>query len=334
MSASSTIVMTGASSGFGRHAARRVLRDRPEAHLVILARGDRGTALADELRSESGSHEVTVLPGDLASLDSIRAAAGRLGQLLDDGALAPLKGIVGNGGLTSIDRTRTSADGFELTFAVNVLANVSLINQLAPRLTDPSRIVLTTSGSHAGDFVHNRLWGLADPRWDTVTALAEPGGGPEDPTSAKAGSRAYATSKLAVLYLVHDLARRLPAGSTAHAFNPDFVTGTGLVRDAGPGIRLGLRAITPLLRATGLGISPERAGQMLAATIVGAPPGPSGSYVVRSKLAQPSAASRDPKRERDLWDEASRLTSSSWEAPGAAPPRAPWSRAWPGRARR
>lgn len=44
-----TIVMTGASRGIGHVAARHILRESPDAHLVVVARGSSGARLAAEL---------------------------------------------------------------------------------------------------------------------------------------------------------------------------------------------------------------------------------------------------------------------------------------------
>jgi len=85
---------------------------------------------------------------------------------------------------------------------------------------------------HFGDFKHNA--GLVPaPRWEDPERLAAPG---TDSASEKTctGRRGYATSKLAVVYLTHALARRLPWGVSVFSFNPSLVPSTGLARDAGP----------------------------------------------------------------------------------------------------
>ena len=158
-------------------------------------------------RRRSGNPAVSAVELDLASLESIREGVAGLGADLDAGNLPPLGGVVANAGLQMTSTSARTADGIEMTFGVNVVANVALLAPLLPRLTAPGRIVITASDVHFGDFKHTG--GLVPaPRWDEPQQLAQPGSGP-DAEKASAGRRAYATSKLADIYLVHALARRL-----------------------------------------------------------------------------------------------------------------------------
>lgn len=147
--------------------------------------------------------------------------------------------------------THASADGVELTFAVNVLANYLLVRLLWDKLTAPARIVLTGSGTHFGDPRHNRL--VPGPRWEDPRALATPRRD-DAARTVTAGRTAYSTSKLAVIYLTHELAWRLPAGTDVYTFDPGFVPDSGLVRDASPAVRFLARTLlrgligTPLTR--------------------------------------------------------------------------------------
>jgi len=68
--------------------------------------------------------------------------------------LPPLAGFVGNAGVQFSQSTRSTVDEIEETF-VNVLASYMLMNQLREYFRPPARIVLTTSGTHFGDFSHN-----------------------------------------------------------------------------------------------------------------------------------------------------------------------------------
>jgi NAD(P)-dependent dehydrogenase (short-subunit alcohol dehydrogenase family) len=299
-----TYLMTGASRGIGRHAAVRLLTDDPAAHLIVTARAGDGPALAGTLRAESGNPHVTAVAADLGSLAAIRAAAAEVGQLLDSGRVPPLAGLLGNAGLQRPDARTASVDGIELTFAVNVLANHLLVRLLADRLRPAARIVLTTSDTHFGDLRHN-LGLVPAPVWRHPLELARPGTGPR-PGTVAGGRTAYSTSKLGVIYLVHELARRLPA-TDVYAWNPGFVPATGLARDAGAGARFAMRRVLPLLTLTPLSVDARTAGRMLAATVTGPPPAPSGSYLDREAPQRSSAESYDPAREHELWAAADRL---------------------------
>jgi NAD(P)-dependent dehydrogenase (short-subunit alcohol dehydrogenase family) len=283
-----TLLMTGASRGLGRSAAEKILRERPDVHLVVTARGG---ALADELSETTGNPNVTALTCDLASMTSIRAVAGKLAEL------PPLHGFVGNAGLQMTSRVHATEDGFEPTFAVNVLANYLLLRLLRTRFTTPARIVLVGSDTHFGDFKHT-LGMVPAPRWEPVADLARPR--PEERT-ANDGRLAYSTSKLAVIHLVHALARRLPDGVDVYTFNPGYVPGTGLVRDAGPVVRFASRTLMRALAATPLAMSPAAAGGLLADAVIGPRPAESGAYIDRREVTPSSPASYDHDREEDLW---------------------------------
>jgi NAD(P)-dependent dehydrogenase (short-subunit alcohol dehydrogenase family) len=300
-----TIVMTGATRGLGRVAALKLLRAAPGLHLIVVARSG-GEALAGELREQSGNRNVSSAMADLASLDSIRVAAAGLVSDFASEALPPLVGFVGNAGLQLTTATQATVDGIELTFAVNVLANHALIDALRDQFSAPARIVLTTSDTHFGDFTHN-LGMVPGPRWDEPIQLATPGAAKRAERTA-AGRTAYSTSKLAVIYLVHALARRLPPGIDAFAFNPGLVPGTGLVREANPLSRFAFRRLLPALTLTPFARSLEGAGADLAAAALAPPRGETGSYINGTRVERSSPESYDVEREETLWHELERLT--------------------------
>lgn len=303
-----TYLMTGASRGIGRHAAVRLLADDPAAHLLVTARAGNGTALARALRDESGNPHVTPVTADLGSLAAVRAAAAEVDGLLATGHVPPLAGLLGNAGLQRSDATTASADGIELTFAVNVLANHLLVRLLADRLAPGARVVLTASDTHFGDLRHN-LGLVPGPVWRHPLELARPGTGPR-PGTVAGGRTAYSTSKLAVIHLVHALARRMP-GTDVYAWNPGFVPATGLAREAGAVPRFAMRWVLPLLTLTPLAVGARTAGRMLAATVTGPRPAPSGSYLDRETPQRSSAESYDPAREDELWAAADKLCGLS-----------------------
>jgi NAD(P)-dependent dehydrogenase (short-subunit alcohol dehydrogenase family) len=246
MSATRTIVMSGATGGIGIVAGKRLLREAPDIHLVVLARTD-ADAAAEEVRHVSGSSNVTGVVADLACLDSIREAASTLRSHFDRHELPQLSGFVGNAGLQMLNASTETVDHLEATFAVNVLANYVLIDELADQFAPGARVVLTASDTHFGDFAHN-LGMVPGPRWKDPRILATASTEPKA-DNARAGRTAYATSKLAVIYLVHELARRRP-DLEVFSFNPGLVPGTGLAREAGPVARFAFRFLMPALALT------------------------------------------------------------------------------------
>ena len=156
-------------------------------------------------------------------------------------------------------------------------------------------IVITGSDAHFGYLRHN-LGIVPAPRWNSTDQLAHP--------NDQKGRGAYATSKLAVLYLVHELARRLPEGLDVYTFNPAFTPGTGPAREDRIGNVL-FQRVFPLFPAVN---TVGAADAQLAAVVAGPRPGPSGSYLNKWTVEPSSAESYDEEREAELWRAAERLT--------------------------
>jgi NAD(P)-dependent dehydrogenase (short-subunit alcohol dehydrogenase family) len=303
MAATHTLLMTGASRGIGRIAVTNILAGDPTVHLVVVARGDSGPALARELAQDTSS--VSSVSADLGSMSSIRAAASEIAAGLERGELPPLRGFVGNAGIQYTNALTEAADGYEATFTVNVLANHLFIRTLEKHLAPGSRITITVSDTHFGDFRHN-MGMVPGPVWDAPAKLARTAAF-DRPATTAAGRTAYSTSKLAAIYHVHELARRLD-GIDVVSFNPGFVPGTGLARNADPVSRFMMGRLLPLLSLTPMATSPKDAGRDLADVVLGRTKAPTGSYVDRTKVARSSDESYDPGREAELWETIEKLT--------------------------
>ncbi|KMS91408.1 SDR family NAD(P)-dependent oxidoreductase [Prauserella rugosa] len=296
-----TVVLTGVSRGFGREAAKTLIARRPQDRYVVLARGD-AAGTAEALAPAVGTGRVLGVACDLGSLADVDRAAGVITSGLDNGELPPLGGFLGNAGVVFMRTDTATADGYETTFAVNVLAHQLLVRRLMERFTAPAWVVLTTSDSHFGQFRYT-LGATPPPRWDAPARLARPReGGPRE------AGRAYATSKLGTIYLAHALARRLPPEVAVHAYNPALVAGTDFFRAAPPPLRAMAKGFFRLQSALGRGMTPQQAGLRLAETILAGPPGPSGSYIDRGRVVPSSPESYDEAREEELWREATRLS--------------------------
>ncbi|MGW4235494.1 SDR family NAD(P)-dependent oxidoreductase [Streptomyces sp. NPDC004749] len=300
-----TTVTTGASRGIGRVAAEQILCRSSDVHLLVVARASRGAQLAAELAT--GGRTVSHIPADLGSLNSVRQAATEIRDRLDRGALPPLRGFVGNAGIQYTNALTEGPDGLEATFTVNVLANHVFVRLLQDRFAAPARIVITVSDTHFGDFKHN-MGMVPGPASKSPEVLARTGAFPKPGTTA-AGRTAYSTSKLAAIYLVHEYARRLPTWIGVVAYNPGFVPGTGLARNADPVSRFAMRRIMPMTALTPFATSRNAAGRHLADVALGTTQAPTGSYVDRSRVARSSDESYDPQRENELWEAAERITT-------------------------
>lgn len=303
--ANRTVVMTGASGGIGHQAAKHLLAEAPDVALVLLARS-KADDLAEGLTQQTGNSNVRALTADLSSVSSIRAATAAVRADLERRALPPLTGLIGDAGV-QLTRATDTSDGHEMTFAVNILANYVLVKEFMDSFADPARVVLTTSDTHFGDFKHTMGF-VPAPIWREPRALATPGTA-KDAGSSAAGRTAYSTSKLGLIYLTHEFARRLPSNVTIYSFNPGLVPGTGLVRDAGGLSDFMFRHIMPAMTIFPFARSIKTSGNALAEAFLRPAFAPSGSYLNGTNPERSSDESYDEAREAALWDELTRLAA-------------------------
>lgn len=303
-SSSPTVVVTGPTRGLGLEACRAVAERAPRAHLVLLGRaGPAMDSVATELRSRVRS--VHVVAVDFAELAQVVRAANAVGDLVDRGEIGTIDGLVLNAGIQTVDRLHRTADGLELTFGVNVVAPFLLVRESEARLAPGASVVLVGSGTHFTDR-STRL--VAHPRWEDPADLAQVGLGP-DPGSAVAGQRAYATSKLAVNHLCHELERRAGERWRANVHDPGLMPGTGLARDMNAFRRFMWHRVMPHLPIPGTS-TPQQSGAVLAEMALGTRFGDlRAGYVDVDQVRRASDESYDAAREARLWEVLESLTS-------------------------
>jgi NAD(P)-dependent dehydrogenase (short-subunit alcohol dehydrogenase family) len=203
-----TALVTGSTDGVGRVVAKRLGEGgwRVLVHGRDRARGERVVA---EIKNAGGSAEF--LAADLSALAEVRRLAGAAQQTTKRLDLLINNAGIGGGG--SRGTRQTSADGYELRFAVNYLAGFLLTHLLLPliRKSAPARIVNVSSlGQQAIDFTDVML------------------------THGYSGSRAYCQSKLAQIMFTVDLAHELEGtGVTVNALHPATYMNTTMVRQSG-----------------------------------------------------------------------------------------------------
>ncbi|OZM71222.1 short-chain dehydrogenase [Amycolatopsis antarctica] len=295
--ANRTLIMTGATRGIGLEAAREILRRSPDTHLVVLGRSSSAAEILPSLRGISP--HVSSADVDLSSRASVAAAGAKMEDLLDSGELPPLRGLVFNAGVHLSNALTTTVDGYERTFAVNVMSTHQLLRQLHPHLQAPARIVVTVSDAHFGDLRHTGGT-MPAPRW-TIPEISRPGAFDRS-ENVRAGRRAYVTSKLGGIHLVHEWARRLPDRIDIVSYNPSLVIGTGLARQTGGAFPFLMSKVVPLLSVTPLVDTPVPAGKKLADAILGVTTAATGAYIHKTKVAASSTESYDTHRERILWN--------------------------------
>lgn len=290
----STVLITGANRGIGRHCAAKLLREG-NVHVVLAGRDLLATErAAKELVANHGG-KATALELDLGSLASIRGFAAQWPQSVP---AQPLRGLICNAGVQNYGPLRRTVDGFEETFGVNHLGHFLLANLMLPYMAEPARIAVVSSGTHNRYRPEGRF---TPPRWQPPRELALP----QQDSDLPSGIRRYTTSKLANLLFARELARRLQLAGraiTVNAFDPGYVPGTGLTR-AWPAWLIRVLTSPMLMRASGIRMSTmEEAGAALAWLITG----PSlsamtGRYYEGFREAEPSPEAQMADRSAELW---------------------------------
>ena len=201
------VLITGATDGLGRALAERLAGDGEQ--LLLHGRdADRLARVADELAAAYEGGAPRTLLADLANLAEVRRLAAEVRRATDRLDVLVSNAGIGSGEPDGRDR-RTSADGYELRFAVNFLAGFLLTLELLPllRASAPARVVNVASlGQYPLDFDDLMLERGYD------------------------GSRAYAQSKLAQIMAGFELATRVPASEvTVNSLHPATYMPTKMV---------------------------------------------------------------------------------------------------------
>ena len=223
-----TVFITGGHTGLGFEAASQLAAEK--VNLVLAGRDSAKIGkVASDLRTRYGVNVSTVML-DLASLDSVRAAAKTVRERISKGELDPPAALLCNAGAQFHGPISYSKDGFEETFAINHLGHFLLVNLLLDSVAENGRIVFTASGTHDPDTMDGKSIGAAaEP---DAFALASEGKQGKKPIS---GGRRYATSKLCTMLFAYELDRRLRKGHksiASIAFDPGLIPETGLGRTA------------------------------------------------------------------------------------------------------
>ncbi|MEV0627554.1 SDR family NAD(P)-dependent oxidoreductase [Nonomuraea wenchangensis] len=263
--AAKTVIVTGASDGIGR-AAARILHERG-ARVVLVGRSPGKTeALAGELGADFHV-------ADFARLAEVRALAETLLER------HPVIDVLANNAGGIMGSRRLTADGHETTFQVNHLAPFLLTTLLLPRLVESGATVINTSSALN-----------LSARLDLDDLDAE---------RRYSGTRAYSGSKLANILFTRELQRRHgPAGISAASFHPGVVA-TNFADGTDSVARLTYRS--PLKR---LMLTPEQGADTLV-WLATTPPGegwePGGHYAKR-RPAPTHRLAGDPEAARLLWE--------------------------------
>jgi NAD(P)-dependent dehydrogenase (short-subunit alcohol dehydrogenase family) len=270
-------IVTGATSGIGLVTVRALAQQG--ATVIAVARDpDKGAAAVARIRQETGNRGVEMLLADLSAQDQVRRMAREFQR-----RHSRLDVLVNNAG-AFFWRRRLSADGIEMTFAVNYLSAFLLTNLLLDtfRASAPARIVNVSSRSHRSAHIDfDDLEGRHQYR----------------------GMAAYGRSKLALLLFTYELARRLEGTQvTVNALHPGFVA-----THIGQNNRWLVKLASPLLKL--IARSPEE-GAQTSIYLATSPEveGVSGQYFVDAKPVPSAPASYDEAAARRLWEISAAMT--------------------------
>lgn len=294
------VLLTGPTSGIGAKMLDTLIAHPARPQLVLMARDAAALDAALTLARDRGlrAHGIRL---DLADLGSVRDALDELSAA----RLGPIDVALLNAGAQFVSRRNTGAQGYELTFTVNVIAQHLLLRGLEPVLAPEAHTVLMGSSTHRGKKQSFNL--VPDPRWEAPVdlATAEPAATGETrfADEREKGGVAYATSKLALVTLAHDWATRLAAsGRRLNTYDPGLVAGTGLGKDM-PGYMYWVwKYVMPAMSVLPGATTPANSGRhAVELAMADAHASLHDGYVEIGRLTRAEEVTFDESRRRELW---------------------------------
>jgi NAD(P)-dependent dehydrogenase (short-subunit alcohol dehydrogenase family) len=286
-----TAVITGANTGIGYETAA-VLAGRGASVVLAVRSLDKGKDAAARITAATPGADVTVQRLDLASLDSVRAAAGELRSRYETVDL-----LINNAGVMYTPRG-TTADGFELQFGTNHLGHFAFTGLLLDRLlpVEGSRVVTISSIGHR---IRARIH-FDDLQWER--------------SYSRVG--AYGQAKLANLMFTYELQRRLaPEQKTIAVAAHPGGSNTELARNLPTVLRALNGVLAPVYaQSAAMGALPTLRAATDPDVRGGQYYGPGGFRETRGypTLVQSSSQSHDADVQRRLWAISSELTGVTY----------------------
>jgi NAD(P)-dependent dehydrogenase (short-subunit alcohol dehydrogenase family) len=252
-------LLTGATSGLGLATAQAIATAKASNQLIV---GARHPSDAHALRKAVPEEQLVIFELDTSSVASVHAFAQ---QVREHCAHRGLAGLALNAGIQIVSGDQFSVDGFELTFATNVLGHIALVDQLMPNLSPKAVIVSTASGTHDKDHKLAKPYNFFGGFFPSPELVAA-GKVSTSTNPAQQGRDRYATSKLCNILFTYAMARELgDHGPRFMAFDPGLMPGTELVRDNTAAVKFAWKNILPTAAKLMDGASTTKAsGDMLA----------------------------------------------------------------------
>ena len=139
------VLITGSTSGIGLRTAEILMQSKKFKVIIASRNAEKVQHVVNNLKEKFGDAVV----GYALDVSSLKAVSDFADQFKKD--FKTLHSLVLNAGVANF-KLEISAEGFESTFATNVLGHYYLVELLLPMLTaSPSRIVVVASGVHDPD---------------------------------------------------------------------------------------------------------------------------------------------------------------------------------------
>jgi len=260
------ILITGATDGIGKQTALELAAT--EAIVIVHGRNIGScTKTVEELKKLSGNKKIDLIAGDFSSLSEVRNLA-----LNIKNKYSKLDVLINNAGVYETD-FKLSADGYEMTFAVNHLAHFLLTNLLLELLMESSdgRVITVSSMMHAYAGIDLENWNNPE-NFD--------------------GSSAYAFSKAANVLFAYHLAELIKTENiTSNVLHPGVISTKLLHKGFGFG---GGSVKSGAATSVYLAVSKEVEGV-------------SGKYFVNSQVAPSAEFTYNKKLQNKLWQLSEKL---------------------------
>lgn len=207
-----TVLLTGANSSLGLPAAQYLLSNYPAYTAVFTVRNvsanDPNTNELRAMITHFPNSKTSIRKLDLSSLEEVRIFAAELNAEVASGKLPKFASIVCNAmSWTLSDGLKYSADGLELSMAVNHIAQTGLVLRLLQSVdVQEGRIIFLSSSSHRAGSGGFEVYPPKVPQ-DLDEWVHPPKDGPGE--EAGRGFYRYGVSKLAVVMGNYALERRL-----------------------------------------------------------------------------------------------------------------------------
>ncbi len=271
-------MVTGATSGIGLETAC-ALAQQGATTVVVGRNPEKGSAIISRIRNFTNNPSVDFMQADLSVQTQVRELVEKFKK-----SYSRLDVLVNNAGAIFLKR-ELSADGIEMTFALNYL-NVFLLTNLLIEIlkaSAPARIVNVSSNMQRKAQINF-----------------------EDPEGKHKYScfMAYGQSKLCMILFTYELSRRLEGSQvTVNSLHPGTV-GTNIGKNNGWIARL----ILPLYKL--VAISPSKGAEtsiyLASATELG---GVTGKYFIDKKPVPSSPISYDQAVAQRLWNISETMTA-------------------------